>query len=353
MNQRLDYLIIGQGLAGSALAWELLRRGKSILVFDEPANNQASAVAAGLCNPITGKMMAKTWKADVVFPFLENFYSHAGKFLGETFFIPLPIYHPFASMEEKGQWEQKSETEELRKFVLEIHDRQVYTQVVNPFGGIEIGQSGYLNVGSWLEAVRHFLVVKNSYREDFFQEDELRVGESVRYKELEASKIIICNGLSALKSKWFYWVPLKPLKGETLEVKIHTKLERIFNRGVYLVPSVKENVYKVGSTYQHPPFQEGPTSGAREELQTKLQELTGLPFEIIHQDWGIRPTTPDRRPVIGHHPANKNVIIFNGLGTKGVSLAPYFAHKLSDWLEGAAEVSREVNINRYKALYSG
>lgn len=353
VNQRLDYFIIGQGLAGSALAWELLQRGKSIMVFDLPAKNKASSVAAGLCNPITGKMMAKTWKADMVFPFLESFYSCAGKLLGEIFFNPLPIYHPFASIEEKGQWQKKSETEELREFVLKFHDRQAYTQVVNPLGGIEITHGGYLNVRSWLEAVRHFLIAKDSYREDFFQEEELMAGESVRYKDLHAKKVIVCNGLSALESKWFNWVPLLPLKGETLEVKIQSTPERIFNRGVYLVPSGEENMYKVGSTYQHPPFPYGPTRGGREELQTKLRELIRLPFEIIHQNWGIRPTTPDRRPALGHHPANKNVIIFNGLGTKGVSLAPYFAHRLSDWLEGGTQLPAEVNINRFNALYSG
>lgn len=353
MNQRLDYLIIGQGLAGSALAWELLQRGKSIMVFDAPANNQASSVAAGLCNPITGKMMTKTWKADVVFPFLKKFYSHAGKVLGGNFFSPLPIYHPFASVEEKRQWEQKSKTEELMKFVLKFHDRQAYSQVVNPLGGIEFAQSGYLNVGPWLEAIRRFLIGNNSYREDFFQEDALIAGESVLYKELHANKVIVCNGLSALESKWFKWVPLKPLKGETLDVKMQTTPERIFNHGVYLVPAGEENMYKVGSTYQHPPFQEGPTAEAREEMQSKLRELTRLPFEIVHQNWGIRPTTPDRRPVLGHHPANKNVIIFNGLGTKGVSLAPYFAHRLANWLEQSTELPAEVNINRFKALYSG
>ena len=129
-------------------------------------------------------------------------------------------------------------------------------------------------------------------------------------------------------------------------------MDRIYNRGVYLVPTTEENKFKVGATYQHPPFLEGTSESALQELVSRLDELVAVPYEIIHQEWGIRPTTPDRRPFLGHHPDNKNVIIFNGLGTKGVSLAPYFASHLISWLEGNGELSPEVNIYRFKALYS-
>ena len=353
MNRNINYLIIGQGLAGSALAWELIQRGKSVMVYDEPKENRASAVAAGLFNPITGRVMTKTWKADELFPFLEKFYSTAGKTLAKFFFHSLPVYRPFISAEEMQQWKAKSKSQEIEKFVLKFYDNPSFVhQVINPYGGIEIAQSGYLNAGLWISSVRDFLKGHGFYAEEKFWEDALLVDNIIRYKEYTADKIIFCNGSAALQSKWFGWLPLKLLKGETLDVKVETKLKRIFNRGVYLVPAAGENMYKVGSTYQHAPFLEGPTPEAQEALKTKLAELITLPFEIIHQDWGIRPTSSDRRPILGPHPANKNVIIFNGLGTKGVSLSPYFAHQLADWLEGKGDLSTEVNIYRFKALYS-
>jgi glycine/D-amino acid oxidase-like deaminating enzyme len=158
--------------------------------------------------------------------------------------------------------------------------------------------------------------------------------------------------VAALKSKWFHWLPLKPLKGETLKVKISIGKERIFSRGVFLVPTLVEEVFAVGSTYVHPPFSEETTQAGREDMESKLKGLVRPSFQIVHQDWGIRPTTPDRRPMLGPHPKNKNVVIFNGLGTKGVSLAPYFAHQLAEWLEGKSDLGPEVNIYRFKALYS-
>src|SRR5258708_21923737 len=89
---KVDHIIVGQGLAGSCLAIQLLNRGKKIMVFDEPEKNRASKVAAGLFNPVTGKRMTKSWKADEIFPCLFQFYSEAEKLLSNKFFHLLPIY---------------------------------------------------------------------------------------------------------------------------------------------------------------------------------------------------------------------------------------------------------------------
>ena len=55
---KVDYLIIGQGLAGSLLAWELIQRRCSVVVVDN-GNENASQIAAGLINPITGMRFVK------------------------------------------------------------------------------------------------------------------------------------------------------------------------------------------------------------------------------------------------------------------------------------------------------
>src|SRR5258706_5849421 len=80
---KVDHIIVGQGLAGSCLAIQLLNRGKKLVVFDEPEKNRASTVAAGLFNPITGKRMTKSWMADEIFTYLFQFYSAVATFLNK------------------------------------------------------------------------------------------------------------------------------------------------------------------------------------------------------------------------------------------------------------------------------
>src|SRR5215472_6599661 len=55
--QAVDYLIVGQGLAGSVFAALLLQRGRSFVVVDDGHRTAASKAAGGIINPITGKRL--------------------------------------------------------------------------------------------------------------------------------------------------------------------------------------------------------------------------------------------------------------------------------------------------------
>lgn len=343
---------MGQGLAGSALAWELLERGKRIVVFDQPDANKASIVAAGLFNPVTGRVMSLTWRASELFPVLHAFYANAEKALEKKFLHDIPVYRPFLTAEECKSWAQKAQQPELKRFVRSISSTPVFTdQVINPFGGIEVNQSGYVDIRAWLTEVRGALIRKACYEVAAFAEEELSFQNGIIYKDYQADRIIFCQGIDALQSRWWSWLPLRKLKGETLDIEIPMRLQRLFNRGVYVVPRGGSR-YTAGATYQHPPFEEGISQSGRTELESALTQLIPGRISVINQSWGIRPTTPDRRPLLGAHPSNKSLIIFNGLGTKGVSLAPYLARVMAAWLEGTATLPEEVNIERFKSLYS-
>lgn len=332
----------------------MLEQGKSIIVFDEPEANRSSAIAAGLFNPITGKLMTKTWMAEKIFPELHRFYSWAEKTLDHRFFYPQPIYRPFLSVAEQNEWMGKSVDPVLRDYVQEVFTQSRYgNQVHDPFGGIALNQCGYLDVISFLHHVKDHLVSTQSYTPERFDETNLEIKpHGVLYKSIEAGKIIFCNGTALQQSTMAGGVPIRLLKGETLVIETEETLELIYNRGVYMVPMHQKNTYKVGATYESKLLTPETTLAGHLELQQKLEELLKVPYKIISQDWGFRPTTPDRKPILGRHPVSENVIIFNGLGTKGVSLAPYFSGQLLDWLLGKIEFRPEVNINRFKSLFS-
>lgn len=72
----------------------------------------------------------------------------------------------------------------------------------------------------------------------------------------------------------------------------------------------------------------------------------------MEQSAGIRPTVKDRRPLVGKHPKYKNLAILNGLGTRGVMIAPWAANQLFYHLEQEKELDKEITIARYQNLFS-
>lgn len=353
MTKKIDYIIVGLGLAGACLALQLLRRGKRIQVYDLPQQNRASTVAAGLFNPITGKRVVKTWKANEIFSYLFQFYREAERELKVKFFYDRPLYTPFRSIEEQNEWMSKSLDDTFSNYILQVATQSVFGNEVNdPLGGILLSQCGYINTNVFLEGVRQLLRENESYLEGKWQEEKMQVLDGgITYENTSAEKVIYCTGIHALKSKYFEMLPLKSLKGEVMTIKTIQALNRIYNRGVYVVES-GEMEYKVGATYDLENLSEGVTEKGKSELVQKVRDLLSIPFEVAHQDWGIRPSTVDRRPLVGEHPSGKNVLIFSGLGTKGVSLAPYFSGQLADYITGRGNLDKEANITRVKSLYS-
>jgi glycine oxidase len=350
--EETDYIIVGQGLAGSALALNLIAQGKKIQVIDLPTENNCSRVAAGLYNPITGMGIVETWLAKEIFSELNHFYLAAEKKLGAKFLFPKLLYRPFQSAQEQNNWMAKTADKGVSQFVEQVYTNQHYADVVkNPFGGILLRQSGHLDTTTFLLAVQHFLIANENYLAEKFEPNQLVIEpQTVLYKNLRAKKIIFCTGVDTLHP-YFHWLPIRKLKGETLTIELTAQPETILSKGVYIVPS-KQNLFKAGATYSLADVSHAITKEAAQELTGKLDLLLINPYKIINQQWGIRPTTIDRRPILGAHPEYSNLIIFNGLGTKGVSLAPYFAKQLANWLAGQGEIQREVNINRFKPLYS-
>jgi glycine oxidase len=341
-----DYVIVGQGLAGSCVALQLLLLGKRILVIDRVHENSATNVAAGLFNPVTGRKMTKTWMADTLFPYLHEFYKDAEELTCQKFFNPSKLYRPFVSVEEQNEWMGKSAGDSLSKYVEHVHVSPIETNYVrNAFGGLMLKQCGFLNTIAFVSAVRDLIQNRATLLDEDYTDDNLVVESStISYKGKRASQIIFCQGESAVGGKFFSWLPIRALKGETLTIKTDETIAKIYNRGVYVVPEI----WKVGATYDVKDKTRAISLAARQGLIEKLNELVVFPYEIIHQSWGMRPTTPDRRPILGCHPENKSIIIFNGLGTKGVSLAPYFSKVLVDWLENGVPLNKEVDIERYK-----
>ena len=110
--------------------------------------------------------------------------------------------------------------------------------------------------------------------------------------------------------------------------------------------------FKLGATYEWEDLTEERTQKGLAELEAKLTQLINCKYTIVQHQAGVRPSSGDRRPIIGPHPIHNNVFIFNGLGTKGVMLAPYFAKKFVNFYLQKEALLADVNVSRFYSLYA-
>ncbi len=348
---RTDFLIIGAGLAGNILTDHLLKAGKSVEVLDDPSLSNSSKVAGGLYNPITGREMVKTWNCDNLFDYLIPYYQDLEKELAAKFLIDRPIYRPFLSFEEQNEWMARSVDSQFSPYINEILTKPSYPEVNDPYGGLLLDNSGYLNTSKFLEAVQNNLKERKLLINETFNADNLDSFEDhFEYGGKSYGHVIFCDGRLSVNNPFFSWLPFSLVKGELLFVRSNVTPKVVHNRGIFVIP-LENGLLKCGSTYDHQDLDENPTFHKAEELKSKVSKLMNFEFEIIDQKAGVRPASRDRKPFIGEHPTIKRMWVFNGFGTKGVSLIPYYAKQFVERLNNKKELDKEVNIERYFSLF--
>jgi glycine/D-amino acid oxidase-like deaminating enzyme len=352
MEKKVNYIIVGQGLAGTILAHTLAMKGHSIMIIDDERLSSASKVAAGLYNPVVFKRLVKSWLADDLLPCMDKFYPALEKLLGTEFYFKKQIIKPFAEEQEKVLWLKKTE-EEIGKYLSKtiLYD-DLNGVLYNPLGASEVLHTGNLDTKVFLTASREYFRKCDSIKEEEFDYDQLKISEnSVVYKSIIAEKIIFCEGHKATENPFFSWLPFKLTKGELITIKLgeghFIPSELVINKAVFILP-LGNNTYKVGATYEWADLSETITEKGKQDLIEKLEKVIKVPFEVIDHQVGIRPTVNDRRPLVGLHPQHPALGVFNGMGTKGVMLAPYFAEQFVAFLGKQSVLHPEVDIARFK-----
>jgi len=74
LEKKVKYLIIGQGLVGTWLAYFLQQRNISFAIVNDSSTASATKVASGVMNPVTGRRIVQTWMIDELLPFAVASY---------------------------------------------------------------------------------------------------------------------------------------------------------------------------------------------------------------------------------------------------------------------------------------
>ena len=346
----LDYLLIGQGLAGTLLHHRLAVAGQRVHVLDRGHENAASAVAAGIVNPITGWRYVKSWRVGELLPEVARTYQELTDLLGEPCYFPGPIVRAIHDVKGENNWALRTADPAYQPYLAEQPDTQIFAGKLHPahaYGQVEGG--GRVAVRALVHAYRRYLRDRGALTETTFDPEQLTAEPTgVRYGDLTARRVVFCEGHRGRYNPWFGYLPFGGAKGEVLIVRIPgAGFDRLLKQRLFVVP-LGEDRYWIGSAYENDYAHERPTAAGRARLLEQLDALLTVPYEVLDHRAAVRPTVQDRRPFLGRHPGGLPLYIFNGLGTKGASLGPFFARQMAGYLDADRLLDAEVDIRRFE-----
>ncbi len=347
----LDYLVVGLGIAGVSICEELEKKKKSYRVIND-VSQVATLVAGGLYNPVILKRFTLAWKAEEQLKIAIPFYKSLEQKLNVQLDYKLPIFRRFASIEEQNLWFEASDKAGLSAFLSPKLLKNHNPYINAPYGYGQVLHTGRIDTALLLKSYESRLVSENKLLSETFDYNLLNIHrEYITYQGLTVKKIIFSEGFSMKKNPFFKYLPLTSTKGEYLTVKAPELREsNAIKSSIFLIPWEKD-VYRVGATYKWKDISNQPTEASKTELLQKLDSILKCDYEVIDQVAGIRPTVVDRRPLVGEHPVYKNVFALNGLGSRGVLIAPFASIQLINYIEQNGDIDVEMNIHRFTEKY--
>lgn len=345
-----DMMIVGQGICGTVLSSALILQGQKVLVIDDGSNKAASKIASGVINPVTGRRIVKTWQIDDVMPAAVRIYQALEKKLGTSIVKQCNIVNFHASEQMQKAFADRI-SEDPTYLSIPALSNTITAAFEAPFGQGVIDPCWLVNLENLLHHWRKFLIKQNAIVEDEFNFKKLDVKANlISYDKYTANKIIFCEGAKGENNPYFKQLPFAPNKGEALLINIKDlDNSYIYKKTVSIVPW-KDSIFWVGSNYEWNNNNDDPSLAFKEKTIAALNEWLQLPYQIVDHIAAVRPANIQRRPFIGMHPTFKNIGIFNGMGTKGCSLAPYFAEQMTANILYQTPIDNEATIDRFHNL---
>lgn len=353
-TSKADFLIVGQGLAGSLLAMALLDAGKQVLVVDDSWRGASSLAASGIINPVSGQRLSKDPELERLLPAALETYEALGKRFGARLIQPKALLRLVQSAEELERLKQRRADASYQALLGPwVAPDALPPEVKAPLGGFYQLQVHLVEVALLLRLVRDFLQSQGLLIEESFEPDKLAFGPAgLSYGQHQANVLVFCEGYRVGKNPWFAALPWQPAKGQSLVLKIPAALpDTILSAGKGLIP-LGNNQYRLGSTYERDWQDDKPTTAARDELLTGLKGLLlKMPeYQLLEQASGIRPAAAGSRPLIGRHPSLPRLHLFNGFGSKGLLSIPGHARDFAQALCQPGPLPSHLDLTRHHGL---
>lgn len=354
------FLIIGQGIAGTLLTHFLLKANQNVIVIDNDHEGASSKAAAGIINPITGRKYVKSWRVDELLPFAKQTYQELEQLLNIKCYHERNVLRTMSNAKELNDWTLKTLETDYKNYISDEINLGNYKNKTTPaFGYGEVLQGAQVDLPLIIKQFSELLKKENRLFNESFDFEHLTFNNnSIQYKNSNPDIIIFCEGAKMKTNPFFNYLPMQGDKGEALIVKIPgANFEKMLKQQIFIVPldnghgefskPAMSDLYWVGTTYERQFTDDLPSGKGLKYLTDHLQYLLKIPFEVVQHLAAVRPTVRDRRPFLGLHPQFPRLAIFNGLGTKGASLGPFWAQHFTDFLVNEIPLDEEVNIQRF------
>ena len=344
---QVDFLIVGQGLAGSLLAKELLRRGRSVHVVDDGWKSASSQVAAGLMTPLTGRRFTLTKDYPALFASAQARLTELGVFR------PIQVYRMFVDDEQRAKGLKRTECTSCQPFIAKVTSARGELD-----GGLTDTFGGALMNGAWVDLpklmsdVRAELLAAGSLTEASFDPaDTVADADGVTWRTVRAGAVIYCDGYKSAQRGPFKYLPWQPAKGEALTLRSDIADKPfILNREGWALP-LGQGVWRTGTNWQWDQLDETPTEPQKEKLIRRFRSYFGqeVSVEVTAHIAGVRPCTSDNHPFMGTHPTQPRTHLFGGLGPRGTVWAPAMADEMADYLCAGKALRKECDLARFPA----
>ena len=332
-------VILGQGIAGSSLAWWLHWAGDEVHLIDRKEEETASRTAAGLITPFAGKRMAKSADHETQMNEATAFYQRVENIVGRKLLEQQPSLRLFQSDQERDLFLE----ERAEKHAAEIKLEYTSEGRVQGFWMLNAAR---LRIRDFLFTTREYFARLGHYHvQDVDLNKDISVmadGVMVQGANVKGSRLIFCQGYQSQMNAWFPGIPDAPARGEMLKVQIPGRQETaVVQQRYWLAPvhsdlqhshdqkETADDEYIIGATYDRVNLSGPQDDIGRQELTTALRQMTSSQFTVIGHYSAVRAATKTRKPVVALHHESRQLAILNGMGSKGCLQAPAAAKALA------------------------
>ncbi|MEY4272446.1 MAG: hypothetical protein RL250_1312 [Verrucomicrobiota bacterium] len=342
---QVDFLIVGQGLAGSLLARSLRARGVRVAVVDDAWRSASSLVAAGLMTPLTGRRFTLT-------PDYPGLFARAGEVLGALgVFHPVDVYRLFVDAEQRERGLKRAGDPTCQPFIRGLTERrgELLAELTDEQGGA-LMRGAWVDLPKLLAETRALLAAEGALIEASFDPAEVQVGpEGVDWRHVRATGVVYCDGYKSAQRGPFAYLPWQPAKGEALDLRSDAPQSSfILNREGWALP-LGLGRWRAGTNWEWTGLDETPTAAQRDKFVARFQGYFQGPVsvEVTGHKAGVRPCTSDNQPFLGTHPEQPRFHLFNGLGPRGTVWAPTLAEEMADYLVSGRALRPGCDLRRF------